>query len=99
MKSRPPVLRVVAMLAVLLVFLAQLLAAGVHQHAIADDDADCPTCQLVIDTPSLPPPGDLTVAPRLPGPVYHLRSAHFSSTTQSTTFLIPLSHAPPAHAV
>jgi len=86
------------MLIVLTVFLIQLFALGVHNHAIADDDSDCPTCQLVFDTPSLPPSGDLTVTPRPPGPTYLATLPQYRANTQSPTFLTPPSHAPPAFA-
>ena len=98
-RSRPPVQRMAAMLIVLTVFLIQLFALGVHNHAIADDDSDCPTCQLVLDTPSLPPSGDLAATSQSPGPSYPTLLPHYRSSTQSPTFLTPPSHAPPVFAI
>ena len=98
-RSRPSVQRMAAMLVVLSVFLIQLFALGVHHHAIADDDSDCPTCQLVVDTPSLPPTGDLTVTPRSTGLTYLALLPQYRSNTQSPTFLTPPSHAPPVFAI
>ena len=98
-RSKPSVQRMAAMLIVLSVFLIQLFALGVHHHAIADDDSDCPTCQLVIDTPSLPPSGELTVTLRLPGLSYLALLPQYRSNTQSPTFLTPPSHAPPVFAI
>jgi hypothetical protein len=98
-KSGPSVQRVVAMLIVLTVFLIQLFAVDVHHHAIADDDSDCPTCQVVVDTPSVPPSGALAVTPESPGQSYLAHLPQYRSNTQSPTFLTPPSHAPPVFAV
>lgn len=98
-RSRPSARRMMAMLLVLSVFLVQMLALGSHQHAIADDDADCPTCQLVIDAPLLPPSLDeLAVSFASPGRAYRIHLTQYRSSTQSNTFLTPPSHAPPRSA-
>ena len=94
-RSKPAVLRMVVTLIVLSVFLLQLFTLGAHHHAIADDDSDCPTCQLVIDAPSLPSSGDLSVTPESPGRSYHAHLPKYRSITLSATFLTPHSHAPP----
>jgi len=88
-----------AMLIVLTVFLVQLFAIGVHNHAIADDDSDCPTCQLVIDAPLLPSSGNLTVTPESPAQTYPAHLPRYRSNAQSATFLTPPSHAPPVFAI
>lgn len=94
-RSKPAAKRMVVALIVLSIFLLQLFTLGVHHHAIADDDSDCPTCQLVVDTPLLPSSGDLNVTPESPGQTYRAHLPLYRSNTLSATFLTPHSHAPP----
>jgi hypothetical protein len=81
----------------MIVFVAQLMGMGFHNHDITEESHECVSCNLAAHLPSGTPAVSIDVAPTLTILYYQVAPLPFYFFLARQSYLIPHSQAPPRH--